>query len=53
MDYGFSIKYFRNHSAVCLAGENKEFVNKYMLHDMSIFKPLDARKIFTDDDYVK
>lgn len=53
VDYGYSIKHFRNHSDVCLSGENKEFVNKYMLQDMSIFKPLDARKVFTDDDYVE
>lgn len=53
VDYGFSIKYFRNHSDICLSGENKEFVQKYMLQDMSIFKPLDARKIFTDNDYIK
>jgi len=52
VDYGFSIKHFRNYSDVCLAGENREFVNKYMLEDMSIFNPLDARKVFADEDYV-
>ncbi len=53
VDYGFSIKYFRNYSAICLAGENKEFIRKYMLKDISIFTPLDAKKIFTADDYIK
>ena len=28
VDYGFKIKYFRNHSNLCLAGEDKEFINK-------------------------
>ncbi len=30
VNYGFSIKYFRNHSDLCLAGEDKEFINKFM-----------------------
>lgn len=53
VDYGYSIKHFRNHSDVCLSGENREFVNKYMQQDMSILKPIDARKVFADDDFVK
>ena len=30
IDHGFSIKYFRNHSNLCLAGEDKEFISKFM-----------------------
>ena len=29
VEKGFKIKYFRNHSDLCLAGEDKEFINKY------------------------
>ena len=28
--HGFSIKYFRNHSDLCLAGEDKNFISKFM-----------------------
>ena len=31
VDYGFSIKYFRNHSDLCLAGEDKEFIKLFSL----------------------
>lgn len=53
IDYGFSIKYFRNHSKLCLAGEDKDFVNKYLRYDgMSIFNPVHAKDIFTEEDFV-
>lgn len=53
-EYGFSIKYFHDHSALCLAGEDKDFVAKFLQRDgTTIFKPQDAREIFGDDDYVK
>lgn len=53
VDYGFSIKYFRNHSALCLAGEDKHFIEKFMRFDgMSVFNPVNARDIFGADDYV-
>ena len=48
IEYGFSIKYFREHSKLCLAGEDKEFVRKYLQQDgMSVFNPIHARDIFT------
>jgi MoaA/NifB/PqqE/SkfB family radical SAM enzyme len=53
IEYGFGIRYFREHSTLCLAGEDKEFVAKYLQHDgMSIFNPVHAKDIFTKDDYV-
>jgi len=53
IDYGFTVKYFRNHSKLCLAGEDKEFVSKYLKHDgMSVFNPVHAKDIFTEQDYV-
>lgn len=52
-EYGFKIKYFNEHSDVCLAGENKEFITKFMSFEgQSIFNPADAKKIFSKDDYV-
>jgi MoaA/NifB/PqqE/SkfB family radical SAM enzyme len=52
-DFGFTIKHFNEHSDVCLAGENKEFVKKFMSFDgQSIFNPADAKKIFPKEDIV-
>ena len=53
VDYGFSIKYFRNHSDLCLAGEDKEFIKKFMTKSgQTIFKPALAKDIFSKDDFV-
>ncbi len=53
VDYGFSIKYFNNHSDLCLAGEDKTFINKFMTGEgQTIFKPALAKDIFKKDDYV-
>lgn len=41
MGYGFSIKEFGEHSELCLAGEDKEFVKKYMSRKMSTFEPIE------------
>jgi len=52
-DFGFTIKYFNNHSDKCLAGEDKEFVQKFMSFDkQSIFHPALAKEIFKPEDYV-
>ena len=54
VDYGFSIKYFRNHSNLCLAGEDTEFIKKFMTKTgQSIFKPALAKDIFSEQDFVK
>ena len=51
-EYGFTIKQFSEHSSLCLAGEDTEFIKKYMsFGGQSIFNPADAREIFTKDDY--
>ena len=53
MDYGFSIKYFKNHSNLCLAGEDKEFISKFMTKSgQTIFKPALASEIFSKEDFV-
>ena len=53
VDYGFKIKYFNNHSNLCLAGEDKDFINKFMKHSgQSIFKPALASEIFKKEDFI-
>ena len=52
--FGFSIKYFNNHSDLCLAGEDKEFIKKFMTKDgQTIFKPAQAKEIFSKEDYIR
>jgi AdoMet-dependent heme synthase len=54
VEKGFNIKYFRNHSDLCLAGEDKEFIRQFMTKQgQSIFKPADADEIFTSEHLVK
>jgi AdoMet-dependent heme synthase len=53
IDKGFSIKYFRDHSDLCLAGEDKEFISKFMTKSgQTIFKPALAEEIFSKEDFV-
>lgn len=52
-EFGFKIKYFNEHSDLCLAGENKEFISKFMSFEgQSIFNPADAKQIFKEEDFV-
>ena len=54
VDHGFSIKYFRNHSDLCLAGEDKNFIKNFMTKSgQSIFKPALAKEIFSEEDFVE
>jgi len=53
-EYGFSIKFFKEHSPLCLAGEDREFIIKYMSSKgQSIFNPSHAKNIFTKTEYVE
>lgn len=53
VNFGFSIKHFNEHSPICLAGENTEFVKNYMSKSgQSIFKPANAKDIFKSDDFI-
>jgi len=53
VDYGFSIKHFNNHSDLCLAGEDKEFVSNFMVKPgQSIFRPSHAKDIFPKKDFI-
>ena len=53
LEYGFSIKYFGGYQELCLAAEDKDFINNYLNKPKSIYKPLDAKTIFSDEDYIK
>ena len=54
VDFGFSIKHFRNHSDLCLAGEDKSFIKNFMTKQgQTIFSPADAKEIFPKEDIVK
>ena len=54
IDHGFRIKYFRNHSDLCLAGEDKEFIKKFMTKSgQTIFKPALAEESFSSEDFIK
>jgi MoaA/NifB/PqqE/SkfB family radical SAM enzyme len=46
VEYGFSIKYFSEFHDKCLAGEDIEFMSKYLSQPRSVREPLDAKKIF-------
>ena len=53
VDFGFRIKHFRNHSDLCLAGEDKNFIKKFMTKSgQTIFKPALAKDIFPKEDFV-
>lgn len=52
MDRGMSIKYFRNYTPICLAGENRFFINKYMSKFYGKPLPVDYRDVFTAEDFI-
>ncbi len=53
VDYGYSIRFFRDYHEKCLAGEDIEFIRKYMVNNkMSVMHPLDAHVVFDETDIV-
>ena len=51
VDFGFRIKYFKEHSSLCLAGEDKSFISKFMTKEkQSIFNPALAQDIFSKEE---
>ena len=50
VEEGYKIKFFREHSDLCLAGEDVNFIKKYMQGDMSALRPLDAQAVFAPED---
>lgn len=54
VDRGMKIRHFRDHSPICLSGEDRSFINKYMTRFYGKPLPVDYREIFTDeDDFVR
>ena len=54
IDRGFSIKYFREHSDLCLAGEDTSFISNFMTKSgQTIFKPAIPEEIFSKNDIIK
>jgi hypothetical protein len=53
-DNGFKINHFINHSNLCLAGEDTNFIKKFMTgkKGQSIFNPVNAKDVFTQEDYI-
>jgi MoaA/NifB/PqqE/SkfB family radical SAM enzyme len=51
---GFRVKYFREYSEKCLAGEDKEFIKNYMAKDgTTIFNPLKIDELFDKEDLIE
>lgn len=46
IEYGFSFPCFSEYHSCCYAGEDKEFMRKYCMHDMSILNPIAIEKVF-------
>lgn len=51
--YGFSVKFFRDFSSKCLAGEDPDFVSRYMSREgMSVMNPVAVSDIFEPGDFL-
>lgn len=53
LEYGFSIKYFGNYSPVCISAFNRDFRNKFLKDDTTVFNYVNAKDIFNENDYIK
>jgi len=52
-DFGFNIKYFNEHSSLCLAGEDKNFAKKFLSKEgQTIFNPAIPSQIFGNDEFI-
>jgi len=52
LNYGFSIKYFGEYSPICVSAHNRNFREKFLPEELTVFNPADAKKIFMKDDYI-
>lgn len=50
---GQRIRYFREYSSICLSGEDRNFINKYMTKFYGKPLPLHWSEAFDEDDFVK
>lgn len=53
LDRGLRIKWFGEFQPLCLSGENREFIRKYMRQFYGKPLPVSYRDVFTEDDYIK
>lgn len=53
IERGMSIKWFKKHSPLCLSGEHKTFISKYMSKFYGKSLPISYKEVFTDEDYIK
>ena len=50
---GQSIRWFKEHSSLCLSGENREFIDKYMTKFYGRHLPIHWSEAFCEKDFVK
>jgi MoaA/NifB/PqqE/SkfB family radical SAM enzyme len=50
---GFSIKHFRNFTPICLSGEDRHFIDKYMTKFYDRPLPIHYTEAFDKDDFIK
>lgn len=52
IDRGFRIKWFREHQPLCLSGEHKNFIRKYMSKFYGKPLPISYKEAFTEEDFI-
>lgn len=50
---GMSIKHFKEHNPLCLSGEDRNFIEKYMSKIYGKPLPVHWSEVFTDEDFIK
>lgn len=53
IERGLSLKWFGMHHKLCLSGENKHFISKYMWKFYGKSLPISYKDAFTEEDYIK
>lgn len=52
IDRGMMIKHFKRYSPICLSGENRHFIDKYMSKFYGKNVPVNYKEIFTAEDFI-
>jgi MoaA/NifB/PqqE/SkfB family radical SAM enzyme len=50
---GQSVKHFKEYNPLCLSGEDRNFINKYMSKFYGKPLPIHWSEAFTDEDFIK
>ena len=53
IERGQSIRHFREHNPLCLSGEDRHFIDKYMTKFYGKPLPIHWSEAFDEDDFVK